>query len=933
MGQQSINTLVMALTALLLAGEAFYAWRRSRFAGRRFFALFLATNAVGALCAALLFRGSGEAWVLRWAALWEIMGSTLSMALVILFAARFAGVRRLFSRPAAALLIGGSAALVAAVAVDPGLVYLSGHGLTALSFTHESVGAADGPLFWTQDGVYYCLIVATAGLLVFEMRRGLRLHAAQALAAFVGLGIVLGVQVLCMLGLVVLPGIHAGVIAVALGVPPVLWALPGLRAADARVASERHTLEAMSDAVFVLTEGGALASANAAGRELLAAEIAATASALDAERFGWLSSRIAAMPHHVNAVGQEWSSQVIELTLAGEARHYHVRQTALSDRDGSRLSSVLVLRDVSAQVATEAALRGSEDRLRILFEQSPLGILVFNSELIALEVNERWSECTGHESREIIGQKLSYENLSSLLDACRAALSGEPAVYNGPLRTRSGEEHWFECEVAPLRAASGVITGGVCLARNVTENRRSEALIERLSFSDTVTSLPNRGLLRDRLRRVLAEATRSGLRSLVTIVDINGFSAVNEALGHAAGDRLLAMIGERLRLNVRERDTIARWAGDEFAVLAPSLAKSDDALALCERVHNCFATPWLVDGREVWLTASIGAALSPANGREADALLSHAESALRSAKEQGGEGARFYAEALGAGTDARLALAGDLHRALAKEQLEVFYQPQVDMIDGRVVGCEALVRWRHPERGLVGPDQFIPMAETSGLIVPIGAWVLRTACAQVAAWTRVSGRRLCLGVNVSAHQLRQGDLVETVTAALAESGLAAAQLELEVTETAILVDQRAAARTLEKIADLGVMVALDDFGTGYSSLAHLCELPINRLKIDRSFVGQLPEARNAAAVCRAVIDLADDLGITVIAEGVETPEQVAFLCDHGCTAAQGYLYGKPVPAQELGQRLLPAQQPGLRLLPAQELDLSSLPAVGEAGGA
>jgi EAL domain-containing protein (putative c-di-GMP-specific phosphodiesterase class I) len=211
--------------------------------------------------------------------------------------------------------------------------------------------------------------------------------------------------------------------------------------------------------------------------------------------------------------------------------------------------------------------------------------------------------------------------------------------------------------------------------------------------------------------------------------------------------------------------------------------------------------------------------------------------------------------------------------------------------------------------------------------------VLRTACAQVAAWTRVSGRRLCLGVNVSAHQLRQGDLVETVTAALAESGLAAAQLELEVTETAILVDQRAAARTLEKIADLGVMVALDDFGTGYSSLAHLCELPINRLKIDRSFVGRLPEARNAAAVCRAVIDLADDLGITVIAEGVETPEQVAFLCDHGCTAAQGYLYGKPVPAQELGQRLLPAQQPGLRLLPAQELDLSSLPAVGEAGGA
>jgi EAL domain-containing protein (putative c-di-GMP-specific phosphodiesterase class I) len=299
----------------------------------------------------------------------------------------------------------------------------------------------------------------------------------------------------------------------------------------------------------------------------------------------------------------------------------------------------------------------------------------------------------------------------------------------------------------------------------------------------------------------------------------------------------------------------------------------------------------------VWLTASIGLAAYPADGDDAQALLESAEAAMQAARQLGGNCYRFYAPAQNVRIEDRLALIGDLHCALEQEQFVVYYQPQTDLATMRVVGCEALMRWQHPERGLVSPATFIPLAEESGFMQPIGEWVLRQACTQAAAWEREFHNQLRVGVNLSARQFQHSGLIEAVASALDEAGLPARLLELEVTETAILADPEAAASILGEVAKMGISIALDDFGTGYSSLSHLRQLPIDRLKIDRSFVSRLPDDADDCAIAAAVIDMARNLGLRVIAEGVETRQQVTFLRDRGCHEVQGYLFGKPVPAQ------------------------------------
>jgi EAL domain-containing protein (putative c-di-GMP-specific phosphodiesterase class I) len=333
-------------------------------------------------------------------------------------------------------------------------------------------------------------------------------------------------------------------------------------------------------------------------------------------------------------------------------------------------------------------------------------------------------------------------------------------------------------------------------------------------------------------------------------------------------------------------------------VLLPGPTGSDDGFAVARRLAACFAEPWLIDGHEFWVTASIGLAVHPIDGVDAQALLENAEAAMHDAKQLGGDCQQFYAPTMNGRVDDRLALASALHRALEERQFVVYYQPQVDLATMCVIGCEALVRWNHPGRGLVAPDLFIPLAEEIGLMQPIGEWVLRDACAQGAAWEHTYRQGIRVAVNLSARQFQQRGLAAIVADALAQSGLPARLLELEVTETAILADPEAAARTLAEIAAMGVSVALDDFGTGYSSLTHLRQLPIDRLKIDRSFVSALPDDSDDCAIAVAVIDLARNLGLQVIAEGVETWQQVAFLRAKGCTEVQGYLFGKPVPAAD-----------------------------------
>jgi diguanylate cyclase (GGDEF)-like protein len=513
--------------------------------------------------------------------------------------------------------------------------------------------------------------------------------------------------------------------------------------------------------------------------------------------------------------------------------------------------------------------------------------------LDAIRGREHFAVLAGMPSAELVGEPLSRGDLANIADACEAAVAGEPASFCGPLAGRDGVERFVECEVEPLRDPEGQVTGAILLTWDLTEHKRSEALIERLSLRDSLTDLANRALLNDRLTVALAQADRSGSEVVVAIYDLDRFAATNEALGHARADKLLQAVGERLRTNVRAADTVARWGGDEFAVVMPNV-RSEGVLGLSQRVAGCLAEPFHLDGTEVWVTAGAGIACYPDDGADAGELLERAESALRAAKRQGPAGVAFYSPELSARGEERIALTSELHRALQEGQLRVYYQPQIDLAGPTLCGCEALVRWQHPTRGLVSPGDFIPLAEESGLILPLGEWLLGEACEQAARWSR-QGVDLRMAVNLSPRQFQQRDLSAMVAQALVRSGLPAGRLELELTET-VIADPRMAAATLREISGLGVSLALDDFGTGYSSLSLLRGLPIDRLKIDRSFVDGLEDDPDSAAIARAVIELGRSLDLRVVGEGVENAAQLAFLRAQGCDEVQGYFFGRPVPA-------------------------------------
>jgi diguanylate cyclase (GGDEF)-like protein/PAS domain S-box-containing protein len=659
------------------------------------------------------------------------------------------------------------------------------------------------------------------------------------------------------------------------------------------VARDAVFLE-LQDGVLVVDGHGRVLNANRAAEELLSRSGKSVVGASLAALVDDASPAHEALSD-LGAVGR----QRLEMILSGsEGEQRHV-EIAISSHGSSRHADghVLVMRDITERVTTTQALRASGQRLRVLFDQSPISVMVFDRHLVVTECNDGFAKMVRMAQDDLIGHDLTSAEDSSLLPFYRAALRGETSNYNGPYTlSPSGVEVWLQGEVSPLRDDAGETTGGIGVLRDMTDSKRAEELIERLAFNDTVTGLPNRTLFRDRLRQVLAQAARSVSNPIVAFVDLDRFAAVNESIGHAAADRLLQAVGERLRASARGEDTIARWAGDEFAVLMPGLAGGDDSFAVARHLTECFAKPWLIDGHELWLTASIGLVVYPSDGDDAQGLLKNAETAMHGAKKLGGGCHQFYAPTMNGRVDDRLALTSGLHRALEEGEFVVYYQPQVDLATMCTIGCEALVRWNHPERGLVAPDLFIPLAEETGLMQPLGEWVLREACSQGAAWERTYRNGIRVAVNLSARQFQQRGLAQMVADALAQTGLPPHLLELEVTETSIMADPEAAARTLAEIAVMGVTVALDDFGTGYSSLTRLRQLPIDRLKIDRSFVSRLPGDADDCAMAVTVIDLARNLGLQVIAEGVETWEQVSFLRAKGCTEVQGYLFGKPEPA-------------------------------------
>jgi diguanylate cyclase (GGDEF)-like protein len=470
---------------------------------------------------------------------------------------------------------------------------------------------------------------------------------------------------------------------------------------------------------------------------------------------------------------------------------------------------------------------------------------------------------------------------------------GALAIYS------TAADAFFPEEVALLQELAGDLAYGIETLRERSQRTIAEERLAFLAHHDVLTGLPNRLLLRDRFDIAAAQAERDSTKVAMLFLDLDNFKQINDSLGHGMGDQLLVALAERLRGCIRESDTICRQGGDEFIVLMGGLTEADSVARVAQKMLETIAEPFELADHVLTTSLSIGISLYPDDAGDFDTLSKNADSALYHAKDSGRNAYSFFASGMNVDALAHMQLQGRLRKALKNEEFLLHYQPQLDIASGRIIGVEALVRWQPPEGPLVPPGSFIPVAEQSGLIIALGEWVLFEACRQAAAWQAAGLPPIVIAVNLSALQFRRGNILATVTAALARSGLPARYLELELTESILLQDVDAAMTTLHRLKDLGVQLSIDDFGTGYSSLSYLKRLAVDKLKIDQSFVRDLATDADDAAIVRAIVQLGHTLQLTVIAEGVETQRQLAFLTEYGCDEAQGYLFSRPLPADAI----------------------------------
>jgi diguanylate cyclase (GGDEF)-like protein/PAS domain S-box-containing protein len=592
----------------------------------------------------------------------------------------------------------------------------------------------------------------------------------------------------------------------------------------------------------------------------------------------------------------------------GESRLRHkdghevwVRTTAhfILDAAGNIVGVEGITRDNTRQ-------RRAEEELRLaakVFESSGEAIMITDAEGRIISVNQAFSRVTGYAADEVAGRNASLlasgrHNREFFRDMWRGVL--DAGYWNGEIwnRRRDGEIFPEWLSLSSVRDEQGKITHIVGIFSDISERKAAEAKIAFLAHHDPLTGLPNRLLLKDRMQQAIVHGERSGNKVALLFVDLDRFKAVNDSFGHPVGDALLRDAAQRLLACVRDSDTISRHGGDEFLVVLTDLQNSEVPAQIAAKIMATLGESFHIETHEATISASVGIAVYPDDGTDFDELLKKADTAMYHAKEAGRNAFRFYTERMNADAQERLDLHSRLRRALERDEFVLHYQPVVDLESGRIVGGEALVRWQDPEHGLVAPGMFIPAAEHSGLIVPLGEWVLREACVELARWHALGSPRLSMAVNISSIQFRRGDVEETVRRALDASGAPPSALELELTESILIDGAEQVLATIRRLQALGVRLAIDDFGTGYSSLAYLKRFAVDKLKIDQSFVRDIVTDQDDAAIVRAVIQMARSLNLHVLAEGVETEAVADELRAMRCDLVQGYHFGRPMPAAD-----------------------------------
>ena len=629
------------------------------------------------------------------------------------------------------------------------------------------------------------------------------------------------------------------------------------------------------------------------------------------------------LPHSVKSGLSELYAQVAETGVAlsseqlvepADREAYWIHMHVVKLGDGVAVTN----RDITEERHRQHQIADLSDFTQSMIESAPFSIIATDPAGTVIAMNPAAEALTLYRKGELVGQhsmvmlhdttemsaravQLS-KDLGSPISAGFNSLiarpqQGQTDEHEWTYIRKDGSRIWVNLAMTALKTQDGRITGYLGIAFDITERKKLTEYVNHLAHHDQLTGLPNRILLLDRIRQAIQRARRHRHKVAVLMVDIDHFKRINDSLGHYAGDTLLDSVAKKLCSAVRQTDTVARMGGDEFVIVMPEFSEQGDAERVAESIIRKIATPVAIGNREVNVTVSVGLCIFPDRAGDADTLLKNADAAMYEAKQSGRNSFHVFSDGMMEASADKLEFEYDLRRALANGELSLHYQPQVSCISGDVIGMEALLRWNHPKRGSISPGQFIPLAEATGLIIPIGEWALRMACHQGKEVQETLGRDIVVAVNLSARQFRQKNLPALVEAALRESRLPPESLEIEITEHTLMSNTTLTTETLTQLRKLGVKIAIDDFGTGFSSFSYLLQYEVDRLKIDRSFVNRSAEDPTAAAIVRAIISMAHGLNLKVVAEGVENSDQLNFLLRRRCDEAQGFYFGKPVPAE------------------------------------